>query len=289
LAVFIAPAAAAAANVPNVPWRELSDRVISPEGKRALSFNPDQWRHAETDHFVYHYWDEKEAETIYLHAEVYYQWVKAYFGVTRDDWRKKAHVFVFTDKSVWEEFRKGSGAIQEAHAFTTGWELFIHRDPYWLSPKKTLAHELTHVIVFRFLEGPIPLFLNEGFAEFISAKAVAPHVDGDLYRLKIVELVPEDQFIPLEDLIRMDSYPENPDIFYRESELLVRFLIQKYQGKNYYALLSEVSKGKPFRKAVSDICRVAFDSFSEEFKRYAVSGRPASAGGSRVVDERFVI
>ncbi|MGH7198017.1 MAG: hypothetical protein ACREH5_04660 [Candidatus Omnitrophota bacterium] len=258
--------------IPSLSWQELSDRDISPEGKRALSLDQGRWKHAETEHFVYHYWDEKEAETVYLHAEVYYQWVKKYFGLAQDNWKKKAHVFVFTDKSVWEKFREDSWAIQEAHAFTTGWELFIYRDPYWLSPKKTLAHELTHVIVFRFLEGPIPLFLNEGFAEFISYKAIAPHVDGDLYRLRTVEPIPADQFIPVEKLMEMSSYPEGEvEIFYRESELLARFLITKYKGKDYYVLLKEVSKGRPFRDVLPEIYNLSFRSFAEEFKQFAVS------------------
>jgi len=50
---------------------------------------------------------------------------------------------------------------------------------------------------------------------------------------------------------------------------LARFVISEYQGKNYYTLLREVSKGKPFKEAVSSACGVDYKVFEEKFIRFA--------------------
>jgi len=79
---------------------------MSPEGKSALSLNEGLWKHAETAHFVYHFTDEKDARTVYLHAEAYYEWIKNFLGVEQDPWKKKSHIFVFSDKADWQKFNQ---------------------------------------------------------------------------------------------------------------------------------------------------------------------------------------
>jgi len=89
---------ASPSEIMTVNWSDISDKDISPSGKAALSFEAGLWKHAETEHFVYHFTDDKEAETIYVHAETYYKWIKDFFGVAKDEWSKKSHVFVFTNE-----------------------------------------------------------------------------------------------------------------------------------------------------------------------------------------------
>ena len=59
-------------------WDELSDRDISPTAKLALSFQ-ENWLHAESKHFIYHFNTPKTAETITTYAEIYYDWIKDLF------------------------------------------------------------------------------------------------------------------------------------------------------------------------------------------------------------------
>jgi len=272
LVLFFCSPFAAWAEIKIIPWEELSDRDISPQGKAALSLNREGWKHAETEHFVYHFTDVKNAETVYLHAEIYYQWIKKMFGIEKDEWSKKGQLFIFEDPKIWEGFNHENGEpLFAAEAFTTGWELFIYRAPFWLSPQKTLAHEITHIVLFRFLDGPIPIFLNEGFAEFVAFKAIAVQAGGDEYRLRVLQLVPADRYIPLEKLICMRSYPTDEiDIFYRESELLVRFLIKQNGSDGFYSLLKKVSGGRPFEKALRDAQGTDLAVFEEQFKSYAL-------------------
>ena len=270
------------AQIPTREWRDLTDQDLSPEGKLALSFDKTLWKHAETEHFITHFTDAKEAETVYVHAEVYYGWIKELFGVTNDTWKKKMHLFVFQDPKSWETFLERAHPRLQADAFTTGWELFLKRDPYWLSPMKTTAHELTHVILFRFLDAPISLALNEGFAEFVSYRALAMQMGRSEYDLRTLQLIPKEKFIPLKDLLLAREYPatnasagrpaarEDVEIFYRESELFVRYLILNYEGKKFYRFLREVSSGKDLLKVLETIYGTGFETLSEKFELFAI-------------------
>ncbi len=264
------------AQIPTREWRDLSDKDLSPEGKLALSFDKDLWKHAETEHFITHFTDAKEAETVYVHAEVYYGWIKELFGVTTDTWKKKMHLFVFQDPKAWNAFLERAHPKLQADAFTTGWELFIKRDPYWLSPMKTTAHEITHVILFRFLDGPIPLSLNEGFAEFVSYRALAMQMGRSEYDLRTLQLVPKEKFIPLKELLSARDYPaarEDVEIFYRESELFVRYLILNHDSKKFYRFLREISSGKAADQTFEAIFGVDFVTLSLIFQTFAITGK----------------
>ena len=255
-----------------VTWEDLSDRDISPQGKAALSLNRDSWKHAETEHFVYHFADEKEADTVYTHAELYYRWIKEMFGVEKDGWSKKGHVFIFEDENTRKSFNHENGEpLFAAEGFTSGWELFMHRGAFWLTPQEVLAHELTHIIVFRFLDGPIPLFLNEGFAVFMQYKAVSVQADGNEFNLRILKLIPPAEYIPLKTLVGTRNYPAGQvEIFYQESELFVRFLIQTYGNKNFYSLLKKISGGASFEGVLKDIDGAELSDLEEKFKSYAL-------------------
>lgn len=249
-----------------------SDNDISPEGRMALSMDKELWKRAETEHFIYHFIDEKEAETILIHSEVYYQWVKDLFGVTEDRWTKKAHIFVFRDEAVWKDFRaRAHPSIVEGEAFTSGWELFIYRAPFWMNPMRTMAHEITHVVVFRFLDGPVPLFLNEGFADFVSFRALAMQMGTSEFDIHTVQLMDEKDYIPLKDLAAMTSYPGAFRAFYQESELLTRYLILTYGNKNYYQLLREVSTSQSFEKVLARIYGMDLEALEQKFKDYAIA------------------
>lgn len=161
----------------------------------------------------------------------------------------------------------------EAGGFTDGWELFMYRNPFWLAPRQVLAHELTHIILFRFLEGPIPLFLNEGFADYVSFRAISTQFEGNEYNVRLVELVPPDQYIPLQELAGMTYYPQTRDgviNYYRESELLVRYLVTTYGNEKFYSFLHGMSTGETFKKMIQKTYELDLRDFEEKFKAFAI-------------------
>ncbi len=38
-----------------IEFSQLSQRDPNPLGEKALAIHPEQWKHAETDHFIYHF------------------------------------------------------------------------------------------------------------------------------------------------------------------------------------------------------------------------------------------
>lgn len=257
------------AGINAVRFEELSDKDISPEGKAALSFDKDLWKHAETEHFVYHFIDEKAADTILVHAEVYYKWIKDFFGITEDKWAKKNHIFIFTDRSMWDAFLDRMKRDDRPAAYTSGWELFIYRQPYWISPRFELSHEITHVIAFRFLEGPIPLFLNEGFSSFVASQLIKMQLGQDDYEHRPLKPIADADYIPLVEISKISSYPEKAEEFYREGEWFVRFLAFTYGRDKFYEFLRACAGGEDFRKAVERIYGADLEKTEEKFKLYA--------------------
>jgi hypothetical protein len=265
------------AKIAEVDWLYLSDRDITPTGKAALSIDRELWRHAETEHFIYHFTNAKEAETVYIHAEVYYKWIKDLFGIKEDTWKKKCHIYIFTDEESWRLFKKKAGADAEGDACTTGWELFIFRRPYWLSPRQSLAHEVTHIILFRFLDGPAPLALDEGFSEFLSYRALAMQLERGEYDIRTVELLEKKDYIPLKELLGMRSYPPEEKLaaFYREGELLVRFLALTYGGDRFYKMLRDIARGDGLNESIEASYGMDLGALEEKFKDFSIKGEKA--------------
>jgi len=42
-------------SLPEIEFSQLSQRDPNPLGEKALAIHPEQWKHAETDHFIYHF------------------------------------------------------------------------------------------------------------------------------------------------------------------------------------------------------------------------------------------
>ena len=260
--------------MPTVDWRDLSDRTVSADGREALQIHRELWKHAETAHFVYHFRSVKEAETVYVHAEAYDGWLKDIFGVQEDRWPAKSHIYIFEDKTIWEEFNKQKPGerLPGAEAYTNGTELFIYREPFYLEPQRVLAHEITHIVAHRFIKGALPLYLNEGLAEFMSYKAVAQQTDGNEYALRTIRMIPEEKFIPLERLETMKSYPETQEakeVFYQESELFARYLLLNEDPKKFYSLLEQAAAGTSMEKALKGVYGTDLETLSLKFKTYA--------------------
>lgn len=255
-------------------WKDLSDKDMSPEGRAALSLKKEDWKHAESAHFIYHFIDKKESDAVFSQTEAYYNWIKDFFGIKEDKWRKKSHVFIFTDGVLWDDLMARLGKPIERRSFTNGWELFIFRAPIWIAPRYALGHELTHLIVFRFMEGPVPLFLNEGFSSFATSQLVKMQLEMDRYEAPYINPVNASEYIPLEEMVKMSDYPAGrEEAFYRESEWFVRFLVLQYGKEKFYIFMRAVAGGEKVVKAVERTYGENVDIIEKRFRRYATEGK----------------
>lgn len=262
----------AAAAVQEKEWGELNERPASERSREALAA-PGPWRHAESAHFTYHYTDPRAAAAVVDGAEAAYEWVRQALGVDETETERpqpKAHLVIFEDERAWRAFAASRAPGENADAFTDGRELYLWRNPAWLEPKKTLAHEITHLVVMRWSGGAVPLFLHEGLADFIGYRALASRLGVSEYDFRYVAPISEADWIDLDELVEMREYPRaRTDVFYRQSEWIVRFLVFKHDRGLLYRLLRLVASGGDFRRSVRDVYGYEWEDFSARVAAYA--------------------
>ena len=56
-----------------VPFQSLSDRNLTPLGQAAMTIHPNDWKHAETTNFIYHFFHGFIAAPVSVEAEFYYR------------------------------------------------------------------------------------------------------------------------------------------------------------------------------------------------------------------------
>ena len=186
------------------------------------------------------------------------------------------------DPEDWAAFQKRGSLDPWTGGIHAGGSLFIQRNPQFKFKDNTLGHEITHLVVDRFFGSGVPLWLNEGYAEYASARCYAAfnRARGYLSRPKS-RSVPEGMYIPVAQLTGMMSYPQDVaqvPVFYGESERLVRFL-SAADKRGFNAFFEAISKGNRMETALSKGFGSRFmnlDALDHEFKVYATQDHAAS-------------
>jgi hypothetical protein len=258
-----------------VPLEKPADNRVNALGAAALSIRPAEWRHAETKNFVYHFFHGFIATPVSVEAEFYYRIISADLARDTAQWERKCHVFIFEKPDDWSAFQKKAKLDPWTGGIHAGGELFILRDPSFKWKGNALGHEVAHLILHRFFGSGVPLWLNEGYAEYSSRLGYAAY-----YRARGFVAKPKSEaltgavFVPLADLTSSETYPADEKavpIFYIESEKLVRFLSREEKGK-FVIFLDAMSKGNRIETALWKSYGGRFPSLNaleQEFRNYA--------------------
>jgi hypothetical protein len=261
--------------LPEIEFKALSQRDWNPLGARALAIRPAEWKHAETEHFIYHFIHSYVATPVSVEAEFSCRVIAKELGLEAiPSAAGKSHIYIFEKPEDWKLFQgyahlePWTGGI---HSFGS---LFIVRDPNYKFTNHSLGHEIAHLILFRVYQRPMPRWLDEGFAEYVSGKSHASYQRARNYNARphSQSIAPE-QFIPLSRLITLTDYPpaEEIAVFYHESERLTRFLAATDPAA-FRALLDSVARGESFDTALSRHYSGRFfdvDALEKEFLPYA--------------------
>ncbi len=240
--------------LPELDLKSLSQLDWNPLGARALAIRPQEWKHGETEHFIYHFVHSYVATPISIEAEFNYRVIAEELGLTTMPAASgKSHIYIFEKPEDWKLFQGSAHLEPWTGGIHSSGSLFILRDPSYKFSDNSLGHEIAHLILFRVYQRILPRWLDEGFAEYISRLARASYQRARNYNARPhSQSIPADRLIPLARLTTLIDYPPGEEIrvFYHESERLVRFLASA-DPLAFRALLDSVARGEAFDTALS--------------------------------------
>ena len=259
--------------LPEVEFSRLSQRDPNPLGEKALAIQPEQWKHGETEHFIYHFVSSYVVTPISVEAEFHYRVVSKELQREQPAGDTKSHIYVFERLADWKEFQKLGQLEPWTGGIHSQGSLFIVRNPAYRFTDNTLGHEIAHLVLHRFYSGGIPCWLDEGFAQYVSKGAHASYQRARGYNARPrSQSIETPNLIPIAALVAM-TYPPSEGVatFYDESERFVRFLATTDKSR-FLALLDALARHQPFDSTLLRIYAGEFASASvmeEKFRAYA--------------------
>jgi hypothetical protein len=259
--------------LPEVEFSQLSQRDPNPLGEKALAIHPEQWKHGETEHFIYHFVHSYVATPVSGEAEFHYRVVAKELEREQPAGDTKSHIYIFERPEEWQQFQVFGKLEPWTGGIHSQGSLFIQRNPAYKFSNNSLGHEIVHLVMHRFYADGIPCWLSEGFAQYISKAAHASYqrARGYIAKPHSSAIAPQD-LIPLATLLAV-TYPpsDRVEIFYNESERLVRFLAVT-DRPSFLALLDALARHQPFETAFARAYVGKFASprdCEEKFREYA--------------------
>jgi hypothetical protein len=259
--------------LPEVEFSSLSQRDPNPLGEKALAIHPDQWKHAETEHFIYHFVHSYVATPVSVEAEFHYRVVAKELERDQPPGDIKSHIYIFEKPEEWRAFQEFGHLEPWSGGIHSAGSLFIQRNPSQKFSDNSLGHEIVHLVMHRFYADGIACWLDEGFAQYISKAAHASYERARHYsaRPHSQAIAPED-LIPLSQLIALTHPPsDRVATFYDESERFVRFLAFT-DKRAFLALLDALARHQPFESAFARAYAGKFVSpavMEQQFRDYA--------------------
>lgn len=274
--VSAAPPRAGAAGDEGV-WTEVAradmdTRALSDRGRKALEMSGVEWKHAQTDHFVIHYEQAIFARKVARMAEFYYSYIGEDLKGAKDRIDGRSHIFIYRNPKRWEEMRKNVGDIPEwTFAQVSGTMMLLQQADDTSRSGDVLAHEMTHLIVNRLFTGRLPIWLNEGIAEYYeefaysAMKGIKKSKRAQFQRLR--------REFPLSELFGASSYPaDTKDVyrFYETSKFMVGFLLLGQDQGKFLPFMEDMLKGSEVVDAFAKHYGLAsMDEIEKAFRKFA--------------------
>lgn len=153
------------------------------------------------------------------------------------------------------------------------------------NPFRTIFHEYVHLLIHNTMGHTVPLWFNEGLAEYYSTFSITDDnrkvILGDLIRSHILELR-ADKLLPLRTLFAVDYkspyYNEGNkiNIFYAESWMLLHYLMQgdnQRRRPQLDRLIDLIRSDVAIDDAFRQVFQTDVETFEREFKSYIQSGQ----------------
>ena len=229
---------------------EAVDRAKLQPADLAWLDHPDyKWKHLQTEHFVLHHDQKMFAAKVARMGEQFYDAIAADLPRLQDRTAPAfSHVFIFRDPRDWQRIVAGTPGMETwAASFVRGNVMYLQETGNATSDQMgTLAHEMTHLVFNRFLPVRLPLWLNEGLAEYYgefayrAAKGMGQS-KGNAFR-------PLKTWTPLPQLLEATAYPADPEAvsgFYATCKYLVGYLLLRQPREKWDAFFARLLAGDP--------------------------------------------
>lgn len=267
--------------LPELELSQLSQVDLNPLGAKALAVHPEQWKHAEGEHFIYHFTRSYVATSVAVEAEFCYRVIAKELQREQPAGDTKSHIYIFENPEDWAEFQQVGGLEKWTGGIQSRGSLFLERDPRFKFTSNTLGHEIAHLMLYRFYPEGVPCWINEGFAEYVSRTARASYQRARGYIAKPQSIsIATEQLIPLPRFFALLAPPaDQVETFYDQAERLVRFLIATDKA-SFLTLLDALGRRQPFETAFLRVYAGRFASaalLEERFREYASKDATAAA------------
>jgi hypothetical protein len=256
----------------DIPWEELSNREISKEwGEPTLKeIQPEKWKHGETDHFIIHY--TKDASKIARRAEEIYAAIFEFLQNPPDRRAdKKSHIYAIHEWEDFVFFRKTIARIPWVGGVCRGNEFwFPSRDERgdFDSKGRILNHEMTHLVFNRIFIGRVPLWLNEGTAEYFGMKE-------NMGTAQFRRYMSRRGAMPLKELLEIKTLSnkkgnevdmEAIDAFYGQAAVFIDFLTEDYPKEKLVELINKSAGNPRSEEILKDV--YGFESMEDLEKKF---------------------
>lgn len=251
-------------------WAQLPNHDLSRAGEEALSLRPQQWRHGETENFTIHYRTMGDALQVAREIEFDLWYVAQSLGAKKADYTRKSHVFIFADEKEWQKFVALHHAFPWAHSLAIRDELFLNvKASGGGFDSQALAHETTHAVVARIYGARRwPVWLSEGFAEYMGAASVAArHWHGPQSNQQQLP----NAGMSIDALFATTQYPLNRaavDSLYETSAKFVRYLFNRYPKELFPKFVDRLLDGEPAANALAEVYGGEFQNMAEFQKHF---------------------
>ena len=258
-------------------WTEVDEAAmdvknVTPLARAALDTKEFKWKHAQTEHFVVHFENGIFAAKVARMAEFFYDYISADLKGVEDRVEGRSHILVFRKPQDWEHFIKQvyRGELEWSASMVQGPVMYLQQMSDAGSSADVLGHEMTHLVVNRFLTSQLPIWLNEGTAEWYEEFAYAEF--KGVKKSKRTQFKNLKKVYPLEQLLGADQYPKDLmeiHTFYETAKHLVAFLQLRKTPADYTAFVTAVDKGTGALEAIGQVYGLTtLDQLNAEFLKF---------------------
>jgi hypothetical protein len=236
----------------DITREEVEIASLDSVGKNLLDDPAFKWQHGQTPHFVIHYERKIFAAKVARQAEYFYDFIGQDLVSATDRTTNRSHIFIFRDEKDWKYFIQSNEiAMEWAFAFVNGMTMYLQQAENAGSSAGVLGHEMTHLVFNRYYTGRLPVWLNEGTAEWYGEFAYSAFKGVKKSKRQVFRRI--STVFPIPQLVVMTAYPADQQAihsFYETSKFLVGYLQLNYPPEKFGTFISDMAGGSGLELAL---------------------------------------